>query len=43
MHGWVTFIGTDKVAAVELRRSPREPWTAVVRAFAVPPVGWAMP
>jgi hypothetical protein len=53
MHGWVRFSGTDKVAAVGLRRdvvpanaarpSPVPPWIASVAAFAVPPTGWSMP
>jgi hypothetical protein len=51
MRGWVAFHGTDKVAAVELRREvPRRasptvvpPWKATVLAFIVPPTGWVMP
>jgi hypothetical protein len=53
MHGWVSFSGTDKVAAVALRRdvvpisgaipSPVPPWTASLVAFVVPPTGWSMP
>jgi hypothetical protein len=52
MHGWVSFSGTDKVAAVELARdlpvsgaipSPVPPWKASVVAFIVPPAGWSMP
>lgn len=53
MHGWVSFSGTDKVAAVTLRRdvfpvseaipSPVPPWTASLAAFIVPPAGWSMP
>jgi hypothetical protein len=49
MHGWVAFLGTDKVAAVELSRlepasaSRVPPWRSVLKAFAVPPSGWAMP
>jgi hypothetical protein len=52
MHGWVSFSGTDKVAAVALARdvslggaipSPVPPWTARVVAFVVPPAGWSMP
>jgi hypothetical protein len=51
MHGWSSFEGTDKVAAVELRRGvpPRAsppvvpPWRATVVAFVVPPTGWVMP
>jgi hypothetical protein len=42
MHGWVSFVGTAKVAAIELHRTPGHPWTAVRRAFVVPPAGWAM-
>jgi hypothetical protein len=43
MSGWVSFVGTDKVAAVELHRTPGDPWIARVRAFEVPPAGWVMP
>ena len=51
MHGWSSFEGTDKVAAVELHRDvPRRasppvvpPWRATVVAFVVPPTGWVMP
>lgn len=43
MHGWVTFVGTDKVAAVELHRLPGRPWAPILRAFVVPPAGWVMP
>jgi hypothetical protein len=52
MHGWVSFSGTDKVAALTLFRdvpvsgvipSPIPPWTASVVAFIVPPAGWSMP
>ena len=50
MHGWVSFSGTDKVAAVFLRRflvtgaspSPAPPWNATLSAFIVPPAGWSM-
>lgn len=52
MHGWVSFSGTDKVAAVALARdvpvggaipSPVPPWTASLVAFIVPPAGWSIP
>lgn len=51
MRGWIAFHGTDKVAAVALRRQvPRRaspasvpPWKAVVMALVVPPAGWVMP
>jgi hypothetical protein len=43
MHGWVRFVGTAKVAAVELHRTPSRPWTPALRAFVVPPAGWVMP
>ena len=43
MHGWVSFVGTAKVAAIELHRTPGHSWMAVRRAFVVPPAGWAMP
>ena len=54
MHGWVSFAGSDKVAAVQLFRQPSLittenpmpspwPWQATLRAFAVPPAGWVMP
>ena len=52
MHGWVRFLGTDRVAAVSLTRdlpigkpipSPLPPWRASIEAFVVPPAGWQMP
>jgi hypothetical protein len=51
MHGWASFVGTDKVAAIALRRSPTGPnsdvafgpWHGSLRAFIVPPTGWSMP
>ncbi len=49
MHGWVSFAGTARVAAVQLTRTPPRgstppgPWEAAVVAFEVPPTGWAMP
>jgi hypothetical protein len=51
MHGWATFEGTDKVAAIALRRSPASPysvgafgpWLGSLAAFSVPPAGWVMP
>lgn len=52
MHGWASFVGTDKVAAIALRRSPIGPipqatsfgpWVGPLSAFVVPPAGWVMP
>jgi hypothetical protein len=51
MHGWVTFVGSDKVAAVSLRLQgamdpsppPSPMWIATMEAFEVPPAGWMMP
>ena len=52
MHGWVSFVGSNEVAAVEVRRpypapdqspSPSAQWTASIVALAVPPAGWVMP
>ena len=50
MHGWVTFAGTDNVAAVSISRRPGagptatpSPWVAKLMTFEVPPAGWAMP
>jgi len=52
MHGWASFVGTDKVAAIALRRSsigpysvgaPFGPWQGSLEAFVVPPAGWVMP
>jgi hypothetical protein len=51
MYGWVSFAGDDRVAAVALYREPPSglddadaaPWTAQIKAFAVPPSGWVMP
>jgi hypothetical protein len=52
MHGWASFLGTGKVAAIALRRSSLErssvgppfgPWQASIAAFVVPPAGWVMP
>jgi hypothetical protein len=49
MRGWIAFAGTDKVAAIQLRRTPptagtpQPPWDARLSAFAVPPAGWSMP
>jgi hypothetical protein len=47
MHGWATFVGTDKVAAIELSRSwvgtSFGPWRGNLLAFVVPPAGWVMP
>jgi len=53
MHAWVTFVGTQQVAAVMLGRDlPTEvgspaptppPWLATLVTVAVPPPGWSMP
>lgn len=51
MRSWVSFVGTDKVAAVALNRqvpgraspSTVPPWTGVLEDFVVPPAGWVMP
>lgn len=51
MHGWASFVGTDKVAAIALSRSPIGqvpstsfgPWQGRLDVFVVPPVGWVMP
>ena len=52
MHGWASFLGADKVAAIALQRSSLErnsvgppfgPWKARLAAFVVPPAGWVMP
>lgn len=51
MHGWVTFLGSDKVAAVSVRLRgaldasppPSPSWVATTVAFQVPPAGWVMP
>ena len=51
MHGWVSFVGSIKVAAVSLRRQPSTGpspgpgamWVATIAAFQVPPAGWVMP
>jgi hypothetical protein len=53
MHGWVSFVGTEAVAAVTAGRAsmPEDatpppsplPWTVRVAAFEVPPAGWVMP
>ncbi len=51
MHGWVTFTGSDKVAAVSLSfqvsagssPAPSPSWVATVAAFQVPPAGFVMP
>ncbi len=51
MHGWVSFTGSDKVAAVSLRLQgamdpsppPKPTWVATIEAFEVPPAGWMMP
>ncbi len=51
MHGWVSFTGSAKVAAVSLRLqpatgpspAPSPMWVATLAAFRVPPAGWVMP
>jgi hypothetical protein len=51
MHGWASFFGSVKVAAISLERSPLEPnsltplgpWKATFAALVVPPSGWMMP
>jgi len=51
MHGWVSFRGSTKVAAVSLvLQGPGDPspppsplWIATIEAFEVPPAGWVMP
>ena len=51
MHGWVSFMGSTKVAAVWLVRqppsgsspAPSPMWVATIAAFQVPPAGWVMP
>jgi len=52
MHGWASFVGTDKVAAIALGRSAIGPysvgasfgpWQGSLEAFVVPPAGWVMP
>ena len=51
MHGWASFVRTDKVAAITLRRSPTGPnsvaafgpWHGSLETFVVPPAGWVMP
>jgi hypothetical protein len=40
---YVTFIGTQKVAAVTLTAVDDPPLTATVWVFEVPPAGWTMP
>jgi hypothetical protein len=41
--GYVTFIGTDKVAAVSYEAVDDPPIIVKVVAFQVPPAGWVMP
>ncbi len=51
MHGWVSFTGSAKVAAVSLGLQgatdpsppPRPTWVATIEAFQVPPAGSVMP
>jgi len=51
MHAWVSFHGSDQVAAVMLGRdlptdeasATASPWTATVVTVAVPPARWVMP
>ena len=40
---YVTFVGTDKIAAVTYQAVDDPPLIAKVIAFEVPPVGWVMP
>jgi len=40
---YVTFIGTDAVAALQIASVPNGPIVATLRAFVVPPAGWVMP
>ena len=52
MHGWVSFVGSDKVAAVMLGLdlpgdldqpgATRPPWHATLVATEIPPAGWVM-
>ena len=53
MHAWVSFVGSDKIAAVMLGLDlpddldapgvTRPPWHATLVTTEVPPAGWAMP
>jgi hypothetical protein len=51
MHGWVSFTGSAKVAAVSLHLqpatgpspAPSPMWVATIAAFQIPPAGWVMP
>jgi hypothetical protein len=51
MHGWVSFTGSAKIAAVSLglqpaagpSPAPSPVWVAAIEAFQVPPAGWVMP
>ena len=53
MHAWVSFVGSDKVAAVMLGLdlpgelgqpgATRPPWHATLVATEIPPAGWVMP
>ena len=51
MHGWVSFVGTERIAAVEMYRdiptstpaSTPGPWTVTISDLRVPPAGWQMP
>ena len=50
MHGWVSFAGSPRIAAIYLHRPNPEPgsssppdttWTATIEALAIPPSGWS--
>ena len=53
MHAWVSFVGSDEVAAVMLGLdlpddldqpgATRPPWHATLVATEIPPAGWVMP
>ena len=51
MHGWVSFTGSAKVAAVSVALQgdddptppPSPLWIATIEAFQVPPAGWVIP
>jgi hypothetical protein len=40
---YVTFVGTDKVAALTITRASNGPMVAQLVDFEVPPAGWAVP
>jgi hypothetical protein len=53
MHAWVSFVGSEEVAAVALGLdfpddlaapgATRPPWNATLATVQVPPAGWVMP